>query len=58
MTLDLWIEEKESRAMVTGNGVFVAHKGDSIAIIRISKWDDVQKAIEALQRLTQKDVQP
>lgn len=44
--------------MVTGNGVFVAHKGDSIAIIRISKWDDVQKAIEALQRLTQKDVQP
>lgn len=47
-----WLETKDQRPIITGGEMLVTHKGDHVIIAVIEKWDDVEAAIRALQRLT------
>lgn len=52
LKLIAWTEEKESRSMVTGNGVLVTHKGDTAVVFVVERWTkDIDAALETLRQL-------
>ena len=52
MRFRAWREERETRALITGDGMVVANKGDLVIVAIVEKWDDADKAIAALAALT------
>ena len=52
MKFRAWREERDQRALTTGDGLMVTHKGDLVIVAVVEKWDDADKAIAALAALT------
>jgi len=46
-----WLETAEARVITTAGEAMVVHKGDHVIVAVIERWDDIDVAIKALQRL-------
>jgi hypothetical protein len=54
MKFAAWSEQRDVRAIQTGDGLLTVHRGDVVVIAVVERWDDAEKAIAELCRLTGK----
>lgn len=54
MKLRSWTEDRDVRAIQTGDGLMTVHRGDVVVIAVVERWDDAERAIAELCRLTGK----
>ena len=47
-----WLEEKDQRCLVTGDGIVTAQRGDLVVVMIVKRWEDVSTAVAAITRLT------